>query len=76
MVLATSKIYENYQTDIPEEIIKRCNIDKDYVIEWDLTDDGKPQISFRKKIDINDVTGFIKTEEKTDSVKLKKSLYQ
>ena len=33
MVLATSKIYGNYQTSIPKEIRKRCNIDKNYVIE-------------------------------------------
>ena len=28
MVLATSKIYGNYQTSIPKEIRKRCNINK------------------------------------------------
>ena len=54
MVLATSKIYDDYQIDIPEEIIKRCKINKDYIIEWDLTEDDKPVINFRKKKDIND----------------------
>ena len=54
MVLATSKIYDDYQTDMPKEIIKRCKIDKEYIIEWDLTEDDKPVINFRKKKDIND----------------------
>ena len=76
MVLATSKIYGNYQTSIPKEIRKRCNIDKDYVIEWDLTEEGKPEINFRKKRDIKNLIGAFHLDEKTDSVELKRSLYQ
>lgn len=33
MVLAISKIYGNYQTSIPKEIRKKCNINKNYIIE-------------------------------------------
>lgn len=75
MVLATSKIYGNYQTSIPKEIRKRCNIDKDYVIEWDLTEEGKPEINFRKKRNIENLIGAFHLEEETNSVELKRSLY-
>ena len=76
MVLATSKIYGNYQTSIPKEIRKRCNINKDYVIEWDLSKDGKPEINFRKKRNIKNLIGAFHLQEKTNSVELKRSLYQ
>lgn len=76
MVLATSKIYGNYQTTIPKEIRKICNIDKDYVIEWDLTEEGKPEINFRKKRNIKDLAGAFHSEEKTNSVELKMGLYE
>lgn len=76
MVLATSKIYGNYQTSIPKEIRKRCNITKDYVIEWDLTAEGKPEINFRKRRNIKNLIGAFHLDEKTDSVDLKKELYK
>ena len=31
MVLATSKLSDDFKTTIPKEIIKKCNIDKDYI---------------------------------------------
>ena len=76
MVLATSKIYGNYQTSIPKEIRKRCNIDKDYVIEWSLSETGKPEINFRKKRNLKNLIGAFHLEEETDSVELKRSLYE
>ena len=69
-------LYGNYQTSIPKEIRKRCNINKDYVIEWDLSKDGKPEINFRKKRNIKNLIGAFHLEEKTNSVELKRSLYQ
>ena len=57
MVLATSKLSDDFKTTIPKEIIKKCNIDKDYIIEWDLTDDREPLISFRKKRDFKNIIG-------------------
>lgn len=76
MVLATSKIYGNFQTSIPKEIRKRCNIDKDFVIEWDLTEEGKPEINFRKRRNIKNLIGAFHLEEETNSVELKRSLYK
>ena len=75
MVLATSKIYGNYQTSIPKEIKKKCNINKDYVIEWDLTEDGHPIINFRKKRNFKNIIGAFHLDEKTNSVELKRRLY-
>lgn len=75
MVLATSQIYGNYQTSIPKEIRKKCNIDKDYVIEWDIKE-GKPEINFRKRRNFKNLIGAFHLEEETDSVKLKRRLYE
>lgn len=33
-ILATSKIYGNYQTSIPREFRKMFNVDKDSILEW------------------------------------------
>lgn len=76
MVLATSKIYGNYQTSIPKEIRKKFNINnKEYIIEWDIKE-GKPEINFRKRRNIKDLIGAFHLEEETDSVELKRSLYE
>lgn len=71
VILATSKIYGNYQTSIPKEFIKFFNVDKDSVLEWGV-DDGKPTINFRKKRDFKGLIGAFNLEEKTDSVDLKR----
>ncbi|OEC89011.1 MULTISPECIES: hypothetical protein [Methanosphaera] len=76
MVLATSKIYGNFQTSIPKEIRKQCNIDKDYIIEWDITEEGKPEINFRKKRNFKNLVGAFHLDEETNSVELKRRLYQ
>lgn len=75
MVLATSKIYGNYQTSIPKEIRKKCNINKEYVIEWDIKE-GQPVINFRKRRNFKDLIGAFHLEEETNSVELKRSLHQ
>ena len=76
MVLATSKIYGNYQTSIPKEIRKKFNINnKEYIIEWDIKE-GKREINFRKRRNIKDLIGAFHLEEETDSVELKRSLYE
>lgn len=73
VILATSKIYGDYQTSIPKEFIKFFNVDKDSVLEWGV-DDGKPTINFRKKRDFKGLIGAFNLEEKTDSVDLKRSM--
>jgi len=76
LILATSKIQSNYQTTIPKEIRKNYDIDKDTVVEWAINDNGNPEINFRKKRSFKDLIGAFKTEEKTNSVELKRSLYE
>ena len=39
-ILATSKVYGNYQTSIPKEIRKKNNIDKETVLEWSIDKEG------------------------------------
>lgn len=75
-ILATSKIYGNYQTSIPKEFRKMFNIDKDSVLEWGVNDDGEPTISFRNKRDFKDLVGAFHLDEETNSVDLKRSLYK
>ena len=76
LILATSKVQSNYQTTIPKEIRKNYNIDHDTVVEWYINDNGKPEINVRKKRNIKDLAGAFSTDEKTNSVELKRSLYE
>lgn len=76
LILATSKIQSNYQTTIPKEIRKNYDIDNDTVVEWAINEKGNPEINFRKKRRFKDLVGAFKTEEKTNAVELKRSLYE
>ncbi|WP_458403774.1 AbrB/MazE/SpoVT family DNA-binding domain-containing protein [Methanobrevibacter sp.] len=76
LVLATSKIQSNYQTTIPKEIRKNYDIDHNTVVEWGINEKGKPEINFRKKRNFKDLGGAFKTEDKTNAVELKRSLYK
>ena len=76
LILATSKIQSNYQTTIPKEIRKNYDIDNDTVVEWAINENGNPEINFRKKINFKDLVGAFKSDEKTNAVELKRSLYE
>lgn len=76
LILATSKIQSNYQTTIPKEIRKNYDIDNDTVVEWAINENGNPEINFRKKRNFKDLVGAFKSDEKTDAVELKRSLYE
>lgn len=58
-VIATSKLYKNKQSSVPSEIRKQFNIDEDTIIEQGISEEGKPEINFRKKINIEDMIGTI-----------------
>nr|MCQ2965025.1 type II toxin-antitoxin system PrlF family antitoxin [archaeon] len=75
-ILAISKVYGNYQTSIPKEIRNMFDVDKQTVIEWSINSDGKPEINFRKKRNIEDIIGIVHLDEKTNSVDLKRGLYK
>ena len=75
-ILATSKVYGNFQTSIPKEIRKNFNVDKNTILEWGVNDEGLTVITFRTKRDIKDIVGAFSLEERSNSVDLKKSLYK
>lgn len=75
-VLANTKVYKNYQTAIPKVIREMFKIDKKTVIEWGIDEDGKPQLSFRKKVTVNDVLGMMDDDGAESSVELKRGLYK
>ena len=76
LILATSKIQSNYQTTIPKEIRKNYDIDNDTIVEWTINENGNPEIKFRKKRSFKDLVGAFRTDEKTNAVELKRSLYE
>jgi AbrB family looped-hinge helix DNA binding protein len=71
-----TKISKGYQTVIPSQIRKELNIDANDIMAWELKENGKVEINFRKKMSIYDVTGIVKGDPKhpTDAVKLKKKM--
>lgn len=76
LILATSKIQSNYQTTIPKEIRKNYDIDDDTIVEWSINNNGNPEINFRKKRNFKDLVGAFKSDERTNAVELKRSLYE
>lgn len=71
--LATTKIYDKFQTVIPVEIRKKYGIEgKDYFIEWNINNKGKVELEFVKKLSFEDMVGRYKTKKPIDSLKLKK----
>ena len=76
LILATSKIQSNYQITIPKEVRNNYDIGSDTVVEWVINDNGNIELNFRKKRSFKDLVGAFKTEEKTNAVILKRSLYE
>lgn len=75
-ILATSKVQINYQTTIPKEIRKNFQVDNNTVIEWSINEKGRPELNFRRKRKLKELKGLIKLDYNTDSVQLKRELYQ
>ena len=71
-MMAKTSIYPKYQTTIPKEIRKRLDLKENYVIEWDINENGKVELTFRKKLTEEDIAGMIKKELPYDSVEIKK----
>ncbi len=74
-LLATSKIQSNYQTTIPKEIRKNFDVEKGMVVEWSINEKGRAEIFFRRRRDIRELKGLVKLDYPTDSVELKRELY-
>ncbi|MGL6297729.1 MAG: AbrB/MazE/SpoVT family DNA-binding domain-containing protein [Methanobacteriaceae archaeon] len=71
-MIATTKLYNRYQTVVPREIRKKLGVNPDDIVEWDLTEDGGAKVMFRKKRSFEDIIGLVSTEEVTNAVELKK----
>ena len=74
-ILATTKLYNNNQTAVPSIIRDKFDVNGDTIIEWGINEKNEPIIRFRKKRNIEDLIGMVQLDEITDSVKLKKELY-
>lgn len=75
-ILASTKLYKNFQTAIPKEFRQHFDIDEDTIIEWGIDENGNPQVNFRKKVTLDDVIGIIEDGEKVSSVELKRRVYE
>ena len=74
-ILATTKLYSNNQTAVPSIIRDKFDVNGDTIIEWGINEKNEPVIKFRKKRNIDNLIGMVQLDEITDSVKLKKELY-
>lgn len=67
-ILASTKIYKNFQVAIPKEIRKEFN-DLDInntMIDWSINKNNEIIIVPRKKITTKDILGIVKDKEKWD----------
>ncbi|MGL4669549.1 MAG: AbrB/MazE/SpoVT family DNA-binding domain-containing protein [Methanobacteriaceae archaeon] len=69
-----TKLYSNNQTVVPSEIRKKFHLKADDIIEWNIKEDKKAELTFRKKLTDQDMIGIIKVKEPTNAVELKKNL--
>jgi bifunctional DNA-binding transcriptional regulator/antitoxin component of YhaV-PrlF toxin-antitoxin module len=74
-MIATTKLYNKFQTVVPVEIRKKLNVSIDDVVEWELTEDGGVKVKFRKKTTLNDISGIIKDDLPYNAVELKKMAF-
>lgn len=68
---STTKISKGFQTVVPSELRNKFKVGPGDIVEWISTDD-EVEVRFRKKMSLKDITGIVKTGEKTDAVELKK----
>lgn len=67
-ILASTKIYKNFQVAIPKEIRKEFNnLDiNNTMIDWSINKNNEIIIVPRKKITTKDILGIVKDKEKWD----------
>jgi len=68
----TTKVYKSNQTVIPSEIREKFNVTPDDIVEWNINEKGKPELTFRKKVELKDVLGLIKDDIPYNAVELKR----
>ncbi len=68
-------VYKTNQTTIPSFLRKKYNISPNDIVEWN-EEDGTIIVSFRKKVKVDDICGFIDLEHETNALDLEKELYE
>lgn len=69
--MISTKIYNNWQLNIPSELRKKHNIKKDDNIIWDSLDDDKIVLTIKRKKDPYDLVGLV-SDGSMDAVEAKK----
>lgn len=75
-IMETTKMYKNHQTLIPKKIREEYNITEESILTWEKLNDEEIKIKVRRKRDITELDGLVKLPDKTNSVELKRSLYE
>lgn len=73
-MVETSNLYKGFQTVVPSKIRKKLNLDLNHVLEWNIDENGKVEVEFRKKTNFMDLNGLISSEKHTDSVKFQRKI--
>ena len=76
MIMGHTKVYKNFQTSIPKEVRETFGVNNDTIVEWGIDENGELKVNFRKKVNVEDIIGLIKTEEPTNRDEMKKELYK
>lgn len=74
--METTKMYKNHQTLIPKKIREEYNITEESILTWEKLNDEEIKIKVRRKRDITELDGLVKLPDKTNSLELKRSLYE
>ncbi|GAA5819669.1 MAG: conserved hypothetical protein [Methanobrevibacter sp. CfCl-M3] len=69
-----TNIYKGYQTVVPSKIRKQLNLDLNHVIEWNIKENGKVEVAFRKKTSFMDLKAIVSSKNSTDSVELQRKM--
>lgn len=76
-IIATTRLYKNYQLAIPKAIrnqFKDLSAD-DTIVDWSINENNEIIIKPRKKVCLDDILGIIEDDDPRDAVELKRSLY-
>lgn len=73
-MIAETSIYNKYQTVIPKEIRTKFNINNEQMVEWDINDKGKVELTFRKKLTTKDMVGRYTTKKSLNATEKLKNM--
>lgn len=74
--MGTTKMYKNHQTLIPKQIREEYNINEETILTWEKINEEEIKIKVRRKRKLSELNGLVKLPYKTNSVELKRSLYE